>query len=115
MGGNHRSGRSNALCKTFSCYAGAAEKDHHSRCGKSKAGGSVTNLLHELRLEGDLSDAGNFAVDVVITLDNADPAHLGADLDHAGRAFKLEVLDYRHGVTIREDFVHAVADIDASF
>ena len=42
----------------------------------------VGHLLDELGFEPHLADAGDLAVDVVIAADDADAAHLGADLDH---------------------------------
>ena len=66
-------------------------------------------LFNEFRLEAHLADARHLAIDVVIALNQPDPAHLGADLDRRGRAFDLEVLDDDHGISVRQQVANAVA------
>ncbi len=57
-------------------------------------------LLHEFGFQAHGTDAGDFAVDVVIALNQADVLNLGADLNDRGRAFDLQVLDDRDGIAI---------------
>src|SRR5690606_2670393 len=62
--------------------------------------GSARVLLHERRLQLHRADAVDPAVDIVVAVDQADAAHLGADLHHRGRALDLQVLDDDHGVAV---------------
>lgn len=58
------------------------------------------DFFDEFRLQAHGADAGDFAVDVVIAIYQADILHFRADLDDRGRAFDFQVLDHRNGVPV---------------
>src|SRR5690606_40539111 len=58
--------------------------------GVKGMGGSARVLLHEFRLQLHRADAVDPAVDVVVAVDQADVADLGADLHHRGGALDLD-------------------------
>ena len=49
------------------------------------------NLFDELRFQAHLTEAWDFAIDVVITVDQTDATDLGADFDHQRRPLDLQV------------------------
>lgn len=51
------------------------------------------SLLHKHRLELHCADAVDFAVDVVVFIDEAVNTDFGADFGDLGRAFDFEVFD----------------------
>ncbi len=73
--------------------------------------GAVTTallLLHKLGFELHGADAVDFAVDVVVAVDEADVFDFGADFDHQGRAFDFEVFNHGHGVAVLQHIAHRV-------
>src|ERR1700754_2541610 len=69
-------------------------------------------LPDEFRFQVHLADAVDLAGDVVAIsrLLQADIAHLGAALDHRGRAFDLEILDDDYAVAVGQHIAVGIAD-----
>lgn len=57
-------------------------------------------FLNEFGFQPHLANTGDFAVDIVITLDNTYPLHLGSHFDHGRRTFDLQILDDGHCIAI---------------
>ena len=60
------------------------------------------SLFHITRLESDLG-AVDFAIDLVITVDEADILGLGAAFERAGAATQFEVFDEDDGIAVGQD------------
>lgn len=71
---------------------------------------AALSLPDELRLQLHRADAIDPAIDVVITVDQADVLHLGAHLYDQGRPFHLQVLDHRDRITVVQLVTYRIAD-----
>lgn len=59
--------------------------------------------------------AFNFAIDVVVAIDQTNVFHFGTDFDHTGGAFELEVFDQGHGVAVLQDIARGILENLAIF
>jgi len=90
--------------------AGVNERLHDAAPGDGGIG--TLRFFHELLLEFDAADAGDFAVDIVsvVAFDEADVLDFGSGFDAAGTAFDLEVFDYGDRIAVAEDIAVGVFD-----
>src|SRR5476649_1632782 len=84
-----------------------AEGETPSRGGRGMDA-AESDFTDELGLEFHRADTVDLAIDIVVAVAQADVLDLGADLDHQGRAFDLEVFDDRDGVAVLQDVAYRV-------
>ena len=70
----------------------------------------VFSFFHELRFQLHRTETVDFAIDVVVTVDQAYAFDLGADLDHARQTLDLEILDHGHGIAVAQHITHSIAN-----
>ena len=72
----------------------------------------LLNLFHELGLQAHCTEAIDFAVDVVVAVDQSDILHFGAHFYDAAGPFQLQILDDGYGIAILQDVPGRIA-VDA--
>jgi len=81
----------------------------HSERSQTPSRGVASGFLNVTRFESDLG-AVDLAIDLVITIDEADILGLGATLKRAGAAAQLEILDEDDGIAVGQDGSVGVLD-----
>jgi hypothetical protein len=57
----------------------------------------------------------NFAIDVVVAIDQTNVFYFGTNFDDTGGAFELEVFDQGHGVAVLQDIARGILENLAGF
>lgn len=74
-----------------------------------------SGFANKFRFELHGTKTFNFAIDVVVAIDQTNVFHFGAHFDHTGRAFELEVFDQGHGVAVLQDIAGGIFENLAGF